>query len=608
MKAVLFLGTLVGLFFASLGYSEPGTQISETPTLRVIRPKQAFDGLPRKEEFFHREEALMRRFASDHGFSIKWIDVESGGQVAALLRNDGDVAISCSSKNANRVGSIRCTSLVFDPSKKRPTSTLVALEHKTPDVVWAVVWSEKFFLDRLESFLLREHPGVFPPVRMGDLASIKARGYIRVLTRNNPACYFIHRGELMGFEYELIKRYARHIGVEVVVVIPPRWVEMKDWLAQGHADVVAACVTISEHRKKLTGLEFCHPYENVKETIVTRASDKALHSANDLKGRTVYLRKTSHYFRTIQDFKKKSGIDFAIKLVPDSMETREILHRVESGEFDLTVADSGFLDIEINAGHALRAALVFSDTFHYGWGVRINNPNLKESIDRFFVKQLASSSYQRLHQKYFLKKGTIQDFVDSKPLLTKPIISPYDELIKAAAQKYNFHWCLIAAVMYRESHFKPYAKSWSGAQGLMQLMPRTARELGLNKRTVLIPEKNINAGVKYLWKQRRRVPAQVIPLDRLCFALASYNGGYGHLIDARKLAKRLGRNPDVWVENVDYTYSLLSTPKYAKQARYGYCRSKEIIDYVHKIMVRYVAYKTEIERLSQTKDELTTEK
>ena len=577
---------------------------SNASVLRVIRPRKEFDGLPRKEEFFHREEALIRVFASDHGFQIKWIDVEPGGQVSALLRNLGDMAISCPSKEANRPGSIRCTSLVFDPTKKTPSSNLLALEHKSPDVVWAVIWSKKFFLDRLESFLMREHPGVFPPVRMGDLASIKERGYIRVLTRNNPACYFVHRGELMGFEYELVKRYARHIGVEVVVVIPPRWINMKEWLAQGHADVVAACVTISEWRKKLDGLQFCHPYENVKESIVTRASDKSLRSIEDLKGRTVYLRKTSHYFHTVQKFKQKSGIDFTIKLVPDTMETREILHRVESGEFDLTIADLGFLDIEINTGHALRAAFIFSDTFHYGWGVRVNNPNLKQSIDRFFEKQLSTSSYRQLHQKYFIKKGTIQEFIESDPSLTKPIISPYDDLIKKAAKKYNFHWCLIAALMYRESHFRPTAKSWSGAQGLMQLMPRTARELGLNERTVLIPEKNINAGVKYLWKQHRRVPAHIDSFDRLCFALSSYNGGYGHLIDARNLAKRLGRNPDLWIENVDYAYSLLSTPKYAKQSKYGYCRSKEIIDYVHKIMARYVAYKTEIERLLQTKDEL----
>jgi len=88
--------------------------------------------------------------------------------------------------------------------------------------------------------------------------------------------------------------------------------------------------------------------------------------------------------------------------------------------------------------------------------------------------------------------------------------------------------------------------------------------------------------------------------NRLCFGLAAYNGGYGHLIDARSLARKLGRNPDLWVENVDHAYSLLSTPEYSAKAKYGHCRSEEITGYVRKIIARYISYKSDIERLSQT--------
>ncbi len=382
------------------------------------------------------------------------------------------------------------------------------------------------------------------------------------------------------------------------MIVPPRWADLKQWMIEGKGDVVAACITISAAREKSKELKFCHPYGNFQEIVVTRQSDTRLKSIADLSGRTVHVRKLSHYWATMEKLQKESGINFELKAVPGTMETREILHRVESGEFDLTVADSGFLDIEINSGRKLRSALMFRTPHHYGWVVRKNNPELKASMDRFFEKKVGTSSYNYLYGKYFNQSVSSKKFEDKVGSMKDAVISPYDDLIRISAAKYNFHWCLIASQMYQESSFNPTAKSWAGARGLMQLMPATAGELGLNDRSVLDPAKNIDAGVRYLGQQRKRVPAEVDAANRLYFGLAAYNGGYGHLIDARALAKKLGRNPNLWVENVDYAYTLLSTPEYAAKAKYGYCRSDEITGYVRKIIARYVEYKSEIERLN----------
>ncbi len=489
------------------------------------------------------------------------------------------------------------TRTVFNPLK--PDSAAIdGLADDASGIVWALPETSGDLLNKLNTFLVKEHPSVAPKSRTGDLAKIKERGYIRVLTRNNPACYFIHRGVLMGFEYELIKQYADQQELDVVMVVPPRWADLKQWMVEGKGDVVAACITISAAREKSKKLQFCHPYGNFQEIVVTRQSDTRLKSIADLSGRTVHVRKLSNYWATMEKLQKESGIDFTLKAVPGTMETREILHRVESGEFDLTVADSGFLDIEINAGRKLRSALMFRASHRYGWVVRKSNPELKASIDRFLEKKVGTSSYSYLYGKYFNQGASPKKFKDEVRSMKDAVISPYDDLIRVSAKKYNFHWCLIASQMYQESSFRPKAKSWSGARGLMQLMPATAEELGLNERSVLDPAKNIDAGVKYLRQQCKRVPDEVNAANRICFGLAAYNGGYGHLIDARSLAKKLGRNPNVWVENVDHAYTLLSTPEYADKAKYGYCRSDEITGYVRKIIARYVAYKTEIERLN----------
>lgn len=572
-----------------------------TGVLRVIRPATGTEGLPRGEDPAVREAALIRNFARDHSLEIKWETVSPEQLADELMAGRGDLAIGCRLEWIDTDAKLLFTRPVFKPMRADADSSDMGITREDPKVMWAVPRSSKKLLKALNEFLLREHPSVTPNQRTGDLAKIKERGYLRVLSRNNPACYFIHRGELMGFEYELIKQYAEQQDLDVVMIVPPRWADLKQWMLEGRGDVVAACITISPERvQRAKELQFCHPYLRVQEIIVTRKSDTKLKTLSGLAGRTVHVRKTSHYWTTLEKLKKESGIDFELKAVPDTMETREILHRVESGEFDLTMADSGFLDIEINTGRKLRSALMFRDVYQYGWVVRKDNPELKASIDRFLEQKVGTSNYNYLYGKYFRKSSVVEDFKDEVPSLKKAEISPYDNLIKASAEKYDFHWCLIASQMYQESRFKPDAKSWAGARGLMQLMPATAGELGLNERNIADPAKNVDAGVHYLDKQRKRVPDEVDAANRIMFALASYNGGYGHLIDARALAKKLGRDPNLWVENVDYAYTLLSTPEYADKAKYGYCRSDEITGYVRQITARYLAYKSDIERLAKT--------
>ncbi|MEN7973484.1 MAG: transporter substrate-binding domain-containing protein [Verrucomicrobiota bacterium] len=607
MRKLVCVGLLVGLVGAGCGKEEKPAPSAPEPSsnqktgvVRVVRPATTITNLPRGEDHGTREASLIRNFARDHDLELEWTTVPPEHLARELQEGRGDIAIGCRLEWIDSEAKLLFTRPVFQPMRADPGANGLNLQHDDPKIIWAVPQTSGPLLEKLNSFLVKEHPTITPKSRIGDLEKIKKRGYIRVLTRNNPACYFIHRGELMGFEYDFINQYAKQQGLEVVVVVPPRWADLKQWMLEGRGDVIAACITISEDRKQSKELEFCHPYGSFREIIVTRQSDTRLRSLSNLAGRTVHVRKSSHYWNSMERLKKDSGIDFELKAVPGTMETREILRRVESGEFDLSVADSGFLDIEINSGCKLRSALIFNAPLNYGWVVRKDNPRLKASIDRFLDRKIGTSNYNYLFKKYFTMESAVQKFQDKVSSPKNGVISSYDDLIKIAAKKHDFHWCLIASQMYQESHFDPEAKSWSGARGLMQLMPATARELGLNDRNILDPAKNIDAGVRYLGKQRKRVPDEVDAFNRLCFALAAYNGGYGHLIDARALAENLGRDPNLWVENVDYAYSLLSTPEYADKARYGYCRSEEIIGYVRKIMARYVSYKSDTERLVQT--------
>jgi membrane-bound lytic murein transglycosylase F len=162
-----------------------------------------------------------------------------------------------------------------------------------------------------------------------------------------------------------------------------------------------------------------------------------------------------------------------------------------------------------------------------------------------------------------------------------PVISQYDEVIQRHASHYRIDWRLISAIAYTESRFNPSAKSKVGAQGLLQVMPATGRELGFDDVQDL--EANVEAGTIYMKRLIRVLTDKIPPQERVNFALAGYNAGLGHVYDAQKLAREMGLNPYKWFGNVEKAIVLLQKPENAAKARYGYCRGGQPVAYVARV-------------------------
>ena len=82
-----------------------------------------------------------------------------------------------------------------------------------------------------------------------------------------------------------------------------------------------------------------------------------------------------------------------------------------------------------------------------------------------------------------------------------------------------------------------------------------------------------------------------VPIEeRTRLALAAYNVGYGHVLDARRLAREKGWNPDRWFGHVEQAMRLLAKPAYHERARYGFCRCGQPVHYVGNIQNMYDAY------------------
>lgn len=420
-------------------------------------------------------------------------------------------------------------------------------------------------------------------VHSDDLDGILARGELRVLTERGPASYFVHDGQERGFEYELMKIFADRHGLELKVVVPPTRSDLVRWLREGKGDVIASAFEVLPERK--TDVAYTRPYQNSYQAMVVRENDR-VRDLDDLRGRIVYVRAGSAECETLREL-RQSEDDFEIRIVSESFGLEEILGLVEDGTWDVTVCDSELLDMERAAGIKLRSAFPIR-LVRRAWAVRPDNPKLRASLDGFLREEYRGLHFNVLRQSYFEGGPMTASFHDDFRSDLSGRISVYDDLIRRYAEECNLDWRLVAAQIYQESRFNHDSVSGAGAVGLMQLMPATASDLGVQ--AVNDPETSIRAGTRYLKKLLDTFEPD-LPLEaRIRFALASYNVGRGHVEDARRLAARRGWSPDRWYGNVEKALLLLQRAEYYRSARHGYCRGKETIQYVARIDRLYRTY------------------
>ncbi|MCP4233987.1 MAG: transglycosylase SLT domain-containing protein, partial [Aestuariibacter sp.] len=214
------------------------------------------------------------------------------------------------------------------------------------------------------------------------------------------------------------------------------------------------------------------------------------------------------------------------------------ISQVADGKLDATVADEQMLDIEQAKGLKVKSGFVLADQIPNAMAVRSRNGQLRAALDKFIKRIYKSEFYNVLYSKYFKSRKSVAKLARGRVVDTlSGEISPFDSLVQKYSDRYGFDWRLITAQMFQESGFNPKAKSPSGARGLMQLMPRTARSMGVRK--IDDPDHSILGGVKYMDWLRDRFDSELPIAERLWFSLAAYNAGAGHVHDARRLAKSL---------------------------------------------------------------------
>jgi membrane-bound lytic murein transglycosylase F len=420
----------------------------------------------------------------------------------------------------------------------------------------------------------------------GDFDLIKKRKTLRVLLRNNSASYFLYRGELMGFEYEIISEFARFHNLRLKVIVPPGHDDFYDWLIDGKADLAMGFLEALDSRRAQS-VEFTQPYHFASRHIIVHRDNKTK-SIEDLNRQVLAVRLNSSENLSLAKL-QQNGANLNIRSVDDSIEIEQLIQRVGDKTYDATLADEHLLEIALADSQPVRSALKLEAEAAHSIAIKKKNIKLQTALNKFIKKTYKGEYYNVLYAKYFKNKGSVKRLAKGRVVDTlEGQISPFDKLIKKYSNRYGYDWRLITAQMYQESGFDPKAKSPAGAIGLMQLMPRTALSVGVDNMND--PAGNIKGGVKYLSWLRDRFDSELPIGERLWFSLAAYNAGLGHVQDARRLTKELGLNNKKWFGNTENAMLLLSKREYSSKARYGYVNGREPVKYVSEIKERFEAY------------------
>ena len=171
-------------------------------------------------------------------------------------------------------------------------------------------------------------------------------------------------------------------------------------------------------------------------------------------------------------------------------------------------------------------------------------------------------------------------------------ISQWDDIIKIYSKSIKWDWRLLASLICQESRFIPDVKSRVGAYGLMQVMPETGKNFGID--ITKSPKNNILAGAKYIERLHSIFDPKIPdPDERTRFILAAYNAGPGHIFDAMKLAEKNGMDPKKWEGNVAIWLLKKSEPQFYNDAvvKNGFFKGKESVAFVNEVLNRYEHYK-----------------
>ena len=459
-----------------------------------------------------------------------------------------------------------------------------------------VLWSCFYFYHAFEK--LSDHSDY------ADLDFIRKRGKLTAVTDYNSINYFVYKGEPMGFNYELLKSFSDHIGIDIEIIAENDIEDAFSLLKSGEADLLALNLTVNASRKKL--IHFTAPLDETRQVLVQRkpakwrsltadeSERKLIRNQLELARKTIYVQKGSSYKERLVSLAGEIGD--SIKIIEVSKESEKLIREVAEGKIDYTICDENIALVNERYFSNIDVRTPVSFPQSIAWAVRKKNSEaLLNELNSWIKTYRKSSSYAFLYAKYYRNSRSSKIVNSDYYALNTGRVSQYDDMIKQFSDSINWDWRLLASLICQESRFNADVESGAGAYGLMQIMPMTGENFGID--ITSSPKNNMKAGVKYINRLHSIFDPKIADeKERIMFILAAYNAGPGHVLDAMKLAEKNGMDPQKWEGNVAVWLQKKYDPKYYNDSvvKNGYFRGTESIAFVSEILQRYEHYKNVI--------------
>ncbi|MGR3960827.1 transporter substrate-binding domain-containing protein [Vibrio lentus] len=395
---------------------------------------------------------------------------------------------------------------------------------------------------------------------MGDFDVLQTKGVVRVLVSGDVGFYHIENGKPKGILAEQIHYFQQALKVRDpllrVQVIPVERSELLSALNQGRGDIAVANLTVTKEREQL--VDFSIPIRSdIDELLVTNHSTPLITDITQLQGKEVWLKQNSSYISSVHTVNKQleqnGMVPIYIHLLNNNIQDLELLDLIKRGKITATIVDSHKLELWGNLEQDIRIhrELAFRHNADIAWAIRKNNPQLKAQIDQYLQDSKQGTLLGNVIDNRYLE--SISWMNRASNALQNEEREKLEELFVAYGEKYEINWLILLAMAFQESGLDNTKISHRGAVGIMQVMPKTARDWYVDIDDVYDLESNIHAGSKYLrfiYDRYFDLP-ELSDIDKIHFSLAAYNAGPAKIRRMRVLAAKQGFNPNKWFNHVE---------------------------------------------------------